>query len=124
MTRAIQCVIFEKKQQQMNTNAMNRARTDKILQKKYNFQEGVMTRMEWIQLMVSIGATVKIGTKCPTRWNRTKFNRMDYKEQGAYEKKLAVRVPCYELYRPGQESIYTEITKTEFDFFNQLKTEQ
>lgn len=101
-------------------NALQQGKVNAILSKKYRYEEGIMTRKEWIELMKANGATVKVGEKCPIQWNRRKFNRMDYKEQAVYNKRLEERVPCYELYRKGETNIFTEITKTEYDYFLSL----
>lgn len=87
---------------------------------KVRYDEGIMTRKEWIELKHSQGCYVEQGTKNRIDFNRTKYNRMNGREQEEYEKKCEEKVPYYKLKTKGQ-SIYTEITKAEFNYFNMLK---
>lgn len=100
-------------------DAALKAKSEKSLDIKMNYPEGIFTRREYMQLQHSKGATVKEETKYRCTFNRTKFNNMtNYAEQMAYEAKCAEVVTCYNLYFVDRGFI--EITKTEFDYFNSL----
>lgn len=89
---------------------------------KMRYPEGVMTRREWINLKMDQGATVEESTKNRIEHNRIKFNRMSSRrEQDEYEKKCDEKVVCYNLHESGKTS-WMEITKTEYDYFQTLKT--
>lgn len=105
-----------------NINAALLAKQNKSLDIKMNFSEGgIMTRREWLKMQMIKGAEVKEDTKNRVQFNRTKYNRMTSdNEQEKYMKKCNEKVVCYELHLPGQ-SAFWEITKTEFDYFNNLK---
>ena len=91
-----------------------------ILNKVFRYDEGVMTRREWLNLMRVKGAYVEESTKNRIQFDRIKYNRMKggiwSNEQEEYEKKCAEIVPCYNLKFPS-ESFFFEITKTEYDYF-------
>lgn len=95
-----------------------------ILNKQFRYDEGVMTRREWLNLMRVKGAYVEESTKNRIQFDRIKYNRMKggiwSNEQDEYEKKCAEKVPCYNLRTPN-ESSYFEITKTEFDYFKGME---
>jgi hypothetical protein len=93
-------------------------RAESTLKKIFRYDEGVMTRQEWIELKLAEGCTVKQETKAGAEWDRRKFNNMDGYQQREYEKKLDSRIPCYNLYLPSGS--FYEITKAEFDYFNFL----
>jgi len=106
-----------------NINAALQAKAEKSLNIRVRYDEGIMTRREWLKMQLAKGATVKEGTKNRIDFNRIKFNRMcSYAEQIEYEKKCHEKVICYELRLPG-ESAYWEITKTEFEAFKALELE-
>ncbi len=93
-------------------------RKESIMQKKMRFAEGIMTRKEWLDLMRVRGAYVKEGTKNRIEFNRIKYNRMgNYTEQQEYEKKCNEKVPSYQLYEKGVKNTFFEISKTEFEYF-------
>ena len=95
-----------------------------ILNKVFRYDEGVMTRREWLNLMRVKGAYVEESTKNRIQFNRIKYNRMKggiwSNEQEEYEKKCAEIVPCYNLKFPSESSFF-EITKTEYDYFKGLE---
>lgn len=100
-------------------------RKESILQKKIRFSEGVMTRKEWLDLKRIQGAWVKESTKSRVQYNRIKYNRMgSYEEQREYEKKCAEKIPCYELHEKPNDTAYFEITKTEFEYFQNKQLEE
>lgn len=96
------------------------ARAEQVLSKKYRYQEGILTRKEFIELNHKKGARVEEGTTDRVRFNRIKYNRMDHWEQREYDKKCDEQVPEYRLYRKGEENSFSVITKTEFEYFNSL----
>ena len=106
-----------------NINAALAARAEKILNTKMRYEEGVMTRREWLNMWRVKGATVEESTKNRIQFNRLKFNRMKggiwSNEQSEYEKKCNEMIPCYNLRIPNERSFF-EITKTEFEYFNNM----
>jgi len=53
------------------------------------------------------------------RYNRVKFNRMNYREQMEYETKMAKMKTEYRLYY--DDSVFTEVTKEVYQYFNEYK---
>ena len=104
--------------------AAQQAKAEKALQKLIHSEFGVTTKAEYIRKHKESGGTVSIGEKPSIEWNRTKYNRMNGKEQEEYERKLATKIPCYKLHSKLNEgnypSVYCEISKTEYDYFNSL----
>jgi hypothetical protein len=107
-----------------NINAAQLVKAEKILNTQVNYaQGGIMTRLKWLKIQLSKGATVNESTKSKIHYNRLKYNRFDnYEAQQEYERKCNERIPCYELHLPN-EAAYWEITKTEFDRYRQLELE-
>jgi hypothetical protein len=100
------------------------ARQNKSLDIKVRYSEGIMTRREWLRLQMIRGATVNEGTKNRIQYNRTKFNRMwSNQDQDEYMKKCNEKVRCYELHLPN-ESAFWEITKAEYEYFNNMQLSQ
>lgn len=97
----------------------------KSLSVTMRYNEGVMTRKEWINLQFKNGATVIESTKNRIDFNRIKYNRLPggiySNQQDEYEKKCNEVVVCFKLFLKGQTSFFL-ITKTEFNYFNSLKT--
>ena len=98
------------------------ALTDKRLDKLMRFEEyGILSRRDWLKLMAVKNGTVNVGKKPMIQYNRLKYNRFgDWKEQQEYERKCNTMIECYELHLPGQSSFW-EITKTEYDYFNNMQ---
>jgi len=107
-----------------NINAALAAKADKILNKKFRYEEGVMTRREWLNMWRIKGATVEESTKNRIQFDRIKFNRMKggiwSNEQAEYEKKCNEIIPCYNLRIPNESSFF-EITKTEYEYFKNME---
>ena len=106
-----------------NINAALAAKAEKVLNTKMRYEEGIMTRREWLNMWRIKGATVEESTKNRIQFNRIKFNRMSggiwSNEQNEYEKKCNEKIPCYNLRIPNETSFF-EITKTEFEYFNNM----
>lgn len=97
-----------------------KAKADNLLSKLIRDVDGIVfTRREWLERKKRQGCTAKLEDKPSVQWDRRKFNRMDYPEQKEYQKKLDTKVPSYNIYEPNS-SVFTEVTKTEFDYFNSL----
>lgn len=93
------------------------AKIEKTLDKLIRYEEGVMSRRDWLKLKFKEGCTVEKSTKNRIQFDRKKFNRMcSYKEQEEYEAKCNEIVECFILKIPI-EGYFFEITKTEFDFY-------
>lgn len=106
-----------------NINAALAAKAEKILDKKLRYEEGIMTRREWLNMWRVKGATVEESTKNRIQFDRLKYNRMKggiwSNEQNEYEKKCNEIIPCYNLRIPNSSSFF-EITKTEYEYFNNM----
>lgn len=94
-------------------------KTEATLKKQFRYDEGIFTRAEYMQLQKAAGATVSQSTRAQIDFSRTKYNRMDSREQEEYERKCDTRIPCFNLNFAGKSS-FIEITKAEFDYFNSL----
>jgi len=108
-----------------NVTLAQKAKAEKSLNIQMRYSEGVMTKKAWIELQLKKGSTVEQGTKNRIQFNRIKYNRMGggiwSNEQDEYEKKCNEIVVSYKIYEAGKTSFY-EITKTEYDYFNSLKS--
>lgn len=92
-------------------------KAESTLNKVFRYDEGIMTRKEWINLKVSAGWMPIESTKTQNQFNRIKFNRMNGREQAEYERKCNEIITCFNLKQGTQ---FYEITKAEFDFANSL----
>lgn len=92
---------------------------DATLNKLVRYEEGVMSRRDWLKLQLSKGSTVHMEMRSKTVWNRRRFNAMNWQEQQAYEKRMETKVPCYEL--KLKDGGFYDITKTEYDHFQTLQ---
>lgn len=101
-----------------NITKAQEARAQKSLNVIMRYDEGVMTRKEWLHLQKKNGAKVEQSEKNRIDFNRTKYNRMAMFEQEEYERKCNEKVPCYKLTLKGNSFYY--ISKAEFDYFNSL----
>ena len=106
---------------------INDYKKEATLNKVFRYSEGVMTRRQWLKMMMIKGATVEESTKNRIQFNRQKFNRLPggiwSNEQGEYEKKCNEITPCYNLRLPNESSFWG-ITKTEYDHFKTLELEE
>lgn len=93
-------------------------KADSTLNKVFRYPEGVMTRREWLNLMIIRGCNVEGYQKHMLDYNRTKYNRLTGKEQDEYERKCNTMVTGYRLNIPG--GCFQDITKTEYDYFNNM----
>ena len=101
------------------------ARAEKILNTLVNFSDyGVKTRREWLEIKKWEGCTVEETDQPKVKYNRTKYNRMGWKEQQEYEAKMAERKPLYKLNNADcKHNSFFEITKTEYDYFLTIETQ-
>lgn len=105
-----------------NINIALEAKRDKTLNKLIRVDGVIMTRLDWLKIKHKEGCSVREETKNRIQFDRRKFNRFDnYDEQWEYERKCNEKVPCYRLYLADEEDTFYEITKTEFEYFNNLK---
>lgn len=91
---------------------------DSVLNTVMRFDEGLMSKKDWIYLQFKKGSNVEISTKNKVDFDRLKFNRMDWEQQVIYEKKCNQKVNCYKL-TEKDGSLYN-ITKTEYNYFLSL----
>lgn len=104
-----------------NINKALSAKAEKFLDQLVRSKRfGVLTRRDFCKKMVELGALPKIDQVPSVKWNRRKFNRMDYKEQWEYEKRLTRTKPQYQLYYPDDTDTCAVVTKTEYDYFMSL----
>ena len=96
------------------------AKADKVLDTLVNYSDyGIKTRRQFLELVHKTGGTATETTKPKVRWDRRKYNRMDWDEQKEYDRKCAEMIPEYIIFPPKSVSFY-EVTRTEFDYFNNL----
>lgn len=101
--------------------AIKELRAEAVLNKKIRFEEGIMTRLEWLKLKMTQGCRVELSTKPRVKYNRIKFNRMEsYAEQQKYERKCNEMIPNYRLYENNSTSFW-EITKIEYEKFQDMQ---
>lgn len=100
--------------------AAQEARAQKTLNTLMKYEEGVMSRKDWIKLKHRDGNfKVRKEERKKFDYCRRKFNRMNNEEQAVYEKKLEqTKIQC-ELYHTTENSFWN-ITEAEFNFFNSL----
>jgi hypothetical protein len=93
------------------------------LNKKVNYEEfGVLTKREFLETCKSQGWTVQVkllNGYANGDYNRKHFNRLSGDEQAAYEAKMAIKKEVYSIHPPEGSTFY-DITKTEFEYFNNL----
>lgn len=98
----------------------NAARLTAALDKRYVFSFGESSFREAIA--EGRFSRAEIGEKPSAVWDRRKFNRMDAKQQAAYERKLSTMIPAYRLYNAGcPHGSWVEAPKMVFDYFNETK---
>ena len=71
---------------------MAKARTEAALAKRFRYPDGVRTLGENLQRLFERGELVaKQETDAMIEWNRTRFNRMNGREQADYEARLKAK---------------------------------
>lgn len=102
----------------MSITKAQQAKAEKALQKTIRTEEGaVMTKKEWLQKLVTDGWLPSVDTKSSVKWNRTKYNRMNWMEQAVYEEQLDTLVPSYEARRGSN---LFELSITEYKYMLEL----
>jgi len=97
-----------------NLSQANSARQQKALNQKYCFRDyGIKSFLQLIEEGIITGA--KITMEPSVRYNRIKYNRMDWNEQMAYEQKLNTKVKVYNLCT-SKDSSFT-VPKMVYDYF-------
>ena len=98
-------------------------RIDSVLDTRVNYggRLGVLTRRSWLQHWKEQGAKVEIEQVPSVKYNRVKYNRMDWEEQADYDKKLAKLKNEYRLY--SNPSTFWAVTRVEYDYFVGLCTD-
>ena len=92
------------------------ARLQKSLARLYNFDGEIMTLRE----ILDRDAVSFESKEVPKyEYNRIKFNRMNYREQAAYEEKLKQKKISYSAIFADESSI--EIPKIVYDFYKEIK---
>lgn len=104
-----------------NLTKAQQARADKFLNKLVRTEEwGVITYRKWLENFKNDGGCVEESEQPSIKYNRVKYNRMNWDEQREYDEKLKVMKPLYKLKRKPEDNSFWEISKTEFDYFNSL----
>lgn len=107
--------------QELKLYRMNEAKAKKALNNLTRYNGVVMTKAEFVETLKKQRYTSREGEKPSIQFNRIKYNRMtDWREQEEYMKKCDTMIKDYRLYEAGSESVYFEVSKTEFDYFNSL----
>lgn len=101
--------------------SITQLKAESTLNKLVRYQEGVMSRKDWLKMQLAKGATVEQSVKPQVQFNRIKYNRMS-KGQDEYMKKCNTMVTCFYLNEKVEGNVKTgyEITKTEYDYFNNV----
>jgi hypothetical protein len=99
---------------------MAEAKAEKALSKPVK-KNGVFFKSakDWLDKMFKDGATAKIEQKHAIEWDRRKYNRMDNREQAAYEKRYNEMVDERRLYE--KDGAFWVLNKTEYDYFQSLE---
>ena len=95
------------------------ARREKTLNKQIVIDNKVLTVKQWITGVVTAGGYVDTKEVPSIQFNRTKYNRMDYREQAEYDRKLSIMKTEYRLHDGNNKSFWS-ISKTEYDFASTL----
>lgn len=93
-------------------------RIEATLNKLINYEEGLMTRKQWLNLKFDQECTVCEIEVPKIKYNRLKYNRLSGQEQIEYDKKLKQTKISYELKEKVKYSY--DITKIEFNYFKTL----
>ena len=105
----------------MNTNItkMNIGKSEKTLNKLVVFEDVVMTKKQWLNKLFERSYKPEIGSTCPIKYDRVKYNRMSsHKEQQDYEKRLSETVTEYRA--KSLSGSYSVLSKTEYDYLDSL----
>ena len=93
----------------------NEARANNVLDQKRQFSAGIFSFREMIDKGIFNHAEL---VQVPhVRYNRQKFNRMDTREQAAYNKKLAETKIEYNLYYTDRPEVFVSVPKMVYDYF-------
>jgi hypothetical protein len=102
------------------------AKAEKILDKQMNYRRfGILTRREFCQKMLEIGAIPKIEELTETKRNPKKFSySLSWQEISTYQDFIEKTVTGYHLYYPDEDGTCAVVTKTEYDYFMALLSEE
>ena len=90
------------------------ARQNKALDKLYNFSGyGIGTYRERIDKGHYVRG--KVADVPRVKWNRTKYNRMNYSEQEEYDAKMKETKKEYRLYY--DERVFVDVPKLVYDYY-------
>jgi hypothetical protein len=103
---------------QNNMEIAQRKRAEKSLGTLVRYNEGIMSKKEWIDIKKNNGCIVAKELGNRICFNRIKYNRMSGEEQTEYEKKCNQKVIKYRLYEPN--GTFYDISKAEYDYFNSV----
>ena len=93
-----------------------------ILDKKVNYNNRIYTRAQFIESILSTGGHTEIKQIPSVKYNRVKYNRMNEREQAAFDKKLAIKKNEYRLYE--SESSFYELNKTEYNYAKSIEEKE
>ena len=93
-------------------------RIEATLNKLINYQEGLMSRKQWLKLKFNEGCKAIEVTVPKYKYNRLKYNRMSGYDQNIYEAKMKETKISYEL--KELDNCFYDITKIEYNYFKAL----
>lgn len=106
----------------MNISKAQQAKADISLQKTVRREDGrIVTQKEWLNELVNEGYLPFEDTKPSVKWDRVKYNRMDGRQQEAYEKQYNTPIPAY--WARSTDGLY-ELNKTQFNYLYELTNGQ
>jgi hypothetical protein len=99
------------------------ARANKILDKQMNYRRfGILTRRQFCEKMIEIGAIPKIEQYTEVKRNRAKPDMTNWDRMVEHKSFIEKTITGYHLYYPDDPDTYVAVTKTEFDYYISLLT--
>ena len=102
--------------------AAHSAKAESALNKLTRCEGRIYTKRDWLKKMHDEGCTARETTKPRCRFDRRKFNRLNWAEQEEYERKCEEQIPAWQVVT--QDGYYYEISKTEFNYFQTLSVQK
>jgi hypothetical protein len=102
-------------EKQPSLAAANQGRLDKALDRKYRFSHGVDT----FRAMIERGAFshAEVIEVPRIKYDRRKFNRMDYKEQAEYSRRMEEKKTEYLLLYRDRDGVSVTVPKMVYEWF-------
>lgn len=100
--------------------ALRAGRHAALLAKPIRWNGSVMSKAQMIEALAREGYTLHATIRPRYHFDRTAFNRMDYREQTAYEARLKETVLQWIACAPGESGKFYELTQTEAAHFHSV----